>query len=123
MEANDFNIRLGQRVKKLRKAKKLSQEALAEKVNKSVDTISNIERGIFPPRIETALEIAQALEIPLHELFQINDVPAGDKAKADLLDEIYNMLKEQPNELLKFTLEQTKELIMLKESFINRLRK
>jgi transcriptional regulator with XRE-family HTH domain len=123
MGATDFNTKLGQRIKKLRKAQKLSQEALAELVNKSVDTISNIERGIFPPRIETALEIATALGIPLHELFQINDVPATDKEKAALLDEIYDMLKAQPNELLEFTLAQTKELIALKESFINRLRK
>lgn len=123
MKENEFNNLLGQRIKTLRKAKNLSQEKLANLIDKSVDTISNIERGIFAPRLETALEIANALEIELFELFQVREMPLEDKEKMKLLDDIFSLLKDQPDEILQFTLSQTKELVSLKEEFIEKLRK
>lgn len=123
MENSDFNYSLGQRLKKLRKAKGLSQELLAERIDKSVDTISNIERGVFAPRLDTALEIANALEVELFELFQIREMPLKDKEKAKILDEIFDLLKDQSDEILQFTLAQTKELVTLQEQFIDKLRK
>jgi transcriptional regulator with XRE-family HTH domain len=120
---NEFNRLLGQRIKKLRKAKKLSQEALAEAIDKSVDTISNIERGKFAPRLDTASEIANALDVELFELFQVRKMPLEDKEKMKLLDEIFDLLKDQSDEILQFTLSQTKELVSLREQFIDKLRK
>ncbi|MFH0987250.1 MAG: helix-turn-helix transcriptional regulator [Candidatus Micrarchaeota archaeon] len=122
MSKKSLHIRIGSRIKKLRKEKKISQEKLAELIDKSVDTVSNIERAIFLPRIETAAEIADALDVDLYELF-INDVSAPDKAKMKLLNEILDLLKNQPIDLLKMTLEQVKSFVALKESFINRLKK
>lgn len=123
MKENEFNVLLGRRIKKLRKAKNLSQEKLAELIDKSVDTVSNIERGIFAPRLDTALEIANALGIELFELFHVRDMPLKDKERAKLLDDIHDLLKNQPAEILLFTLEQTKQLVGLKEEFIEKLRK
>ena len=123
MKENEFNHLLGQRIKTLRKAKSLSQEKLANLIDKSVDTISNIERGIFAPRLDTALEIANALEIELFELFQVREMPLEDKEKMKLLDEIFSLLKDQPDEILQFTLSQTKELVSLKEEFIEKLKR
>jgi len=59
----------GNRVKALRKARKLSQEDLAEAIGKSVDTVSNIERGFNSTRISTAFDIANALHVSFVELF------------------------------------------------------
>lgn len=61
--------RLGLRVKQLRKQRKLSQEDLAERIDKSVDTISNIERGHSSTRISTAFAIAEALKVSFLDLF------------------------------------------------------
>ena len=122
MKKNDLHIRIGNRIKKLRKEKKISQEKLAELIDKSTDSISNVERGIFLPRIETAQEIADALGVDLYELF-IHDASAPDKTKMKLLNEILDLLKDQPMDLLKMTLEQVKSFIALKNSFINRLKK
>lgn len=123
MKENEFNKLLGQRIKKLRKAKGFSQELLAEKIDKSVDAVSNIERGIFAPRIDTALDIARALDVQLFELFKIEEIATEDAQKTALLEEIVDLLKEQPNEILQFTLTQTKTLTSLTEKFIDKLRK
>ncbi len=122
MSKNALHIRIGNRIKKLRKEKKISQEDLAEMIGKSTDTVSNIERGIFLPRIETAQEIADALDVPLWGLF-VHDISETDKTKVKLLNEIVDLLKGQPVDLLKTTLEQVKSFVVLKESFINRLKK
>lgn len=123
MKESEFSRLLGQRIKKLRKAKGLSQEDLAESIDKSVDTISNIERGKFSPRLDTSLELANALDVEPFELFQIRDVPLKDKEKAKILDEIFDLLKDQSDEVLQFTLAQTKQLVSLREQFIEKLKK
>lgn len=123
MNDKDLNRQLGQRIKKLRQGKSLSQAELAEKIDKSVDTISNIERAQFLPRLETALSIADALDVKLHELFRIQDMPQHDRQKLEILDEIFDLLKDQPEEMLCFTLEQTKQLVSLKESFVDKLKR
>lgn len=123
MKESEFSSLLGQRIKKLRKTKNLSQEDLAERINKSVDTVSNIERGKFSPRLDTALEIANALDVEVFELFQVRDMPLKDKQKARILDEIFDLLKDQSDEVLQFTLAQTKQLVSLREQFIDKLKK
>lgn len=56
-----------------RRRRGLTQEALAEAIGKSVDTISNIERGVGSPRVETALDIANTLGVTLAELFDVEE--------------------------------------------------
>ena len=46
-----------------------------------------------------------------------------DKEKTKLLDEIFDLLKDQSDEILQFTLSQTRELVSLREQFIDKLRK
>ncbi|MBG79058.1 MAG: hypothetical protein CL570_08555 [Alphaproteobacteria bacterium] len=123
MSHNDYLKSLGHRIKTLRKAKNLSQEALSEKIDKSVDTISNIERAVSAPRLETAIEIAHALDVEPYELFRIRDLPLSDKQRTKLLDEIFDLLQDQPEEILKFTLSQTKQLVSLRDKFIDKLKK
>ena len=115
-----FTRGFGLKVKKLRKAKGLSQEELAEKIDKTVDTISSIERGLSSPRIETAIELSGVLGVPMHELFQVSELSATDRAKAKLLDEITDLLKGQSIDFLDTTLEQTKQLVRLKEKLVKK---
>lgn len=63
----------GLKVQALRRRRGLTQEGLAEAVGKSVDTISNIERGAGSPRVETALDIANTLGVTLAELFDVEE--------------------------------------------------
>jgi transcriptional regulator with XRE-family HTH domain len=60
---------LGKQIATMRRAAKLTQEALAEKTAYSVEFISLVERGINAPSIEGCERIAKALRVSLKELF------------------------------------------------------
>lgn len=70
----------GLRVQALRRRRGLTQEELAEAIGRSVDTISNIERGFSSTRIETAQTIADTIGVSLSELFEL-DESAGDRGR------------------------------------------
>lgn len=55
----------GARLRASRVAKGMSQEDLAEQVGKSVQTISALE---YLPACDTLLDLASALDVPLHTL-------------------------------------------------------
>ena len=59
---------IGTRVKLARAKTNFTQEQLAEKIEKSVETVSNIERGLVLPTIETLLQIATILKTTVAEL-------------------------------------------------------
>jgi len=71
MKQSDILKEFGLRVQFLRKEKGLTQAELAEKIERTEDTISNIERGISSTRIETAARIAEALKVQLSDLFDL----------------------------------------------------
>ena len=60
--------RLGDRVRTLRRARGLTQEALAEALDLSVAYISLIERGGRNPPYTTVVAIAAALDTPIAEI-------------------------------------------------------
>jgi transcriptional regulator with XRE-family HTH domain len=60
---------LGKRLRVLRLKSNLSQEELAWKADLEISQISRIERGIVNTSISQLFSIAEALEIPLKELF------------------------------------------------------
>ena len=63
MDADELKRRFGKRVQGLREAQGLTQEQLAAQIGRSVDTVSNIERGINATRIEVAYHIALKLDV------------------------------------------------------------
>jgi len=74
MKASDsIKARLGQRVKTLRIASGLSQEAFAEKCGLDRTYISGIERGVRNPTLEVLYIIATGLHTDLSTLFVFSD--------------------------------------------------
>jgi transcriptional regulator with XRE-family HTH domain len=61
--------KLGQRIASLRKAKKLTQEQLAEALDCSVEFISLVERGINAPSVSGLEKFAKILKVEVKELF------------------------------------------------------
>jgi len=61
--------KLGQRIASLRKAKKLTQERLAESVGCSVEFISLVERGVNAPSVASLEKFAKALRVEVRDLF------------------------------------------------------
>ena len=65
-----FLVRFGQRVRELREAQGLSQEAFAEECGLDRTYISGIERGKRNVGLENVRILAKALDIPLSRLFE-----------------------------------------------------
>ena len=59
----------GARVRMLRVGKGLTQEELANDSNISWSTISRIERGNLSATVDVVASLAQALQLPLRDLF------------------------------------------------------
>ena len=81
--------KIGQRIRKIRKAHGLSQEELAEKVNISTTHMSHIETGNTKLSLPVLVDIATALEVRTDDL--LNDSSAGSTSTA--LDEIAAVLE------------------------------
>ena len=60
----------GIRLRIFRKHRGISQEKLAELANKSVEAVSNLERGLSLPSYEMIMALAGALTIPATDFFQ-----------------------------------------------------
>lgn len=73
MEKSELLKKVGNRVQELRLSKDMKQVDLAAKIQGDIDTtnISRIESGRTNPTIYTLYRIAEALEISLTDLIQI----------------------------------------------------
>jgi putative transcriptional regulator len=60
-----------------RRRQQLTQQALAEKVGVTRQTIIAVEQGKFVPSVRLALGLARALELQLEELFWIEEGTTG----------------------------------------------
>ncbi len=110
MKQVDIRKEFGLRVQFFRKERGLTQAVLAEKIDRTEDTISNIERGISSTRIETAAKIAEILKISLPDLFDL-PLPTGhNREKSDLIKETLAILLDQDTALLKAFLEHIRNL-------------
>lgn len=79
--AADVLSRLGARVRELREARGLTQEALGERAECSWHYVSSIERGRKGATTETLAALAAALDVTLSELFVGVDRPLPREAK------------------------------------------
>jgi len=81
-------FKIGERVRKYRKAKGFSQEYLAERVGISVTHMSHIETGNTKLSLPVLVELSRALEIQTDDL--LYDHSAGRRVALQELDEILN---------------------------------
>lgn len=77
-------FQIGQRIRKLRRARGLSQEELVEKVNISVTHMSHIETGNTKLSLPVFVEIARALEVGADDLLGQTDEKTASKALAEI---------------------------------------
>ncbi len=65
----DLLRRLGRRIREVRKARRVTQEGLAEQVEITPQYLSRIEGGRQSPSVEMLAKLADSLEVELWELF------------------------------------------------------
>lgn len=100
---DDIGIQLGERLKLLREAEGLTQAQLAGILGKSVETISNFERGRTIPSVRTLDFLSKKLEVPISDFF--DDQPpkkdlAGLSKNESKLKSLLPLLAEDDLELL-----------------------
>ena len=102
----DIKKELGEKIKRIRKQRGLTQNQLAELVYISPRNLSNIELGINFVKAETLDKIIESLNISTEELFANNHIKTNNeliyeidkfinKAKNDTktLEKVYKILK------------------------------
>lgn len=107
--------RLGQRIRRLRREKGLTQKKLAEKAG--VFDVGELERGRkvkdgpVNPRIETLHKIASALDVELEELF----LPSPKPAAGPHLAELAALLESRDEKTIRHILEFVRAMLRWKE--------
>ncbi|MFZ5858667.1 MAG: helix-turn-helix domain-containing protein [Chloroflexota bacterium] len=69
-DAHVATEQVGQKLRSIRKARKLSIRSLAEKSGLSVNTLSLIENGKTSPSVSTLYQLAQPLNVPITAFFE-----------------------------------------------------
>ena len=103
---------LGEKIKRKRKQKGLTQEQLSEMVDISSRNLSNIEVGANFPKAETLEKLLRALDISTEELFandhiktnselieRINFYINSAKDDNETLEKIYKILRDLVEEI------------------------
>ncbi len=103
---------LGKRLKKARVKKGLTQEALAEKIDSAASYISDIERGIKAPGLNTFVALINVLEVSADDMLQ----GSTESGKEFVYDEITNKLN-------KLTLKQRQFIAEFIDNYIESLDK
>ena len=66
-------VKFGERLKAARTAKHMSQQALADVIGKSLNTVGLYERGLRQPSLETLCLLADTLEVSVDYLLARTD--------------------------------------------------
>lgn len=81
----DLKQELGEKIKRARKKRGMTQEQLAEMINISSRNLSNIEIGVSFPKSDTLEKILTSLDISTQDLFANDHL----KSNSELINRIY----------------------------------
>ncbi len=87
----DRKVLIGQRIRRLRKLRKLSQETLADRASTSAKYLSRIEIGKENPTIDLLFRLADGLDIEPYEMLCFENVEPVRQLReraARLIDEV-----------------------------------
>jgi transcriptional regulator with XRE-family HTH domain len=70
---------LGQQIRALRKAQKLSLAQLAARSDLSIGNLSQIERGVRSPSVRSLQRLSECLKVPIADLFQTRALPPASE--------------------------------------------
>ena len=105
----DILVKLGARIKELRKARNITQEKLVEIIGSDTNNLSRIENGKKFMSAEKLVKIAEALNVNIKELFDFGHILSHDELKQEIISGINNLSTKQLQYIYK-TLKNLKEL-------------
>jgi transcriptional regulator with XRE-family HTH domain len=101
----DYKL-IGERIKKVRKSKGLTQDILSEKLNVSIGYVSQIERGITKISLDLLGAISSILEFDIASFITESAPNSNDYVESELLSEIRKLdgkKKKYILEIIKLT--------------------
>jgi transcriptional regulator with XRE-family HTH domain len=106
---------IGTRVITARRRAGLSQEALAAKIRRTPESISNIERGQQLPAIDTLIELATVLQVPLPDFFRsFNDQRKLSRERAENEAKIEETVRSLSDTAVAIAADQIRALIKVR---------
>ncbi|MCJ8012336.1 helix-turn-helix domain-containing protein [Paenibacillus sp. KQZ6P-2] len=81
---------VGERIRQIRKAQKMSQEGLGELANLQSSYIGGVERGERNVSIETLEKIIKALNMSYSEFFRFGEIGTSSKLSKEELIEVFS---------------------------------
>jgi transcriptional regulator with XRE-family HTH domain len=109
-----LKLTLGARVRAARKRVGITQEALAAKVGKTPESISNIERGQHLPMLETLAALASTLGVPLAEFFGSDEEAGNSPKRVQLEAQLRELVRGLDDDLLATAVDQIEVLARAK---------
>ena len=83
-----------------RKLKNLTQASFAEQLGIGADSLSRIERGLTAPRFNTLEKMADLLDCPVADLFQIHSDATSSPAQPSSIPRIEGVTELQKREVI-----------------------
>ena len=108
--SDELKLTIAAKVTAERRAAHLSQAELGERIDRTAEAISNIERGKSLPALDTLLAISEALDVPLKDLFPDTSARSTDAQRARVEAEIMALLRSLSDDRAKIALSQIKAL-------------
>ena len=91
-----LHARFAARVKEIRRRRDLSQAQLAERIGRSVNAVSALERGASLPTFETLERLAEALATPVPAFFDTPAAGSSDVRQERHIAKIAALCRELP---------------------------
>ena len=101
----DYKL-IGERIKKARKAKGITQDVLAERLNVSIGYVSQVERGITKISLDLLGAISSILECDIASLITESATNSNEYMESEILSEIRKLdgkKKKYILEIIKLT--------------------
>jgi len=90
---DDLKRAIGRRVRTARREVGVTQEDLAARTDRSTEAVSNIERGVSLPTLDTLERLAEALGVPLSFFFDVSDEAASPR-RAEIEIQVRLLLRQ-----------------------------
>ena len=118
MDENLINYRLiGRHIKAARKARRMTQEMLAEKMDVSLGYIGKIERGAKLINLARIAQICLILQVPIEDMIagcvdkELDDIPVINALTQERVDAIHTLLKGQPRKVTDMVTEVVHDIV------------
>jgi transcriptional regulator with XRE-family HTH domain len=104
MDLKALNMEIGERIKKIREARGLSQKEVATIIKMDQSQYSKLEKDKTDPSVSTLVKVAKALGAQLSELFAddlLRDVNSYDKSVMEKITLIDSLDEDEKKSLFK----------------------